>query len=46
MRAAIATKEIEIVAVNDPFLSMDYMVSFGDIFTGTFTFSVGLPLQV
>ncbi|XP_065890137.1 glyceraldehyde-3-phosphate dehydrogenase 2-like [Dysidea avara] len=25
MRAAIATKEIEIVAVNDPFLSMDYM---------------------
>lgn len=27
LRAAIATKKMDIIAVNDPFLSTDYMVS-------------------
>ena len=27
LRAAIATKKVEVIAVNDPFLSTDYMVS-------------------
>ena len=27
LRAAIATKKIDIIGVNDPFLSTDYMVS-------------------
>jgi len=27
LRAAIASKKIEIIAVNDPFLTTDYMVS-------------------
>lgn len=31
LRAAIASKKLEIIAVNDPFLSTDYMVSINHI---------------
>ena len=39
MRAAIATKKIEIVAVNDPFLTTDYMV-------GSATFILMVHIEV